>query len=499
METPSLSDRKQTRPQMPARLLLVDDERAAQLALSKLLEDLGKVSIADSGRQGLRLAKEQHFDVILLDSDMPGMSGLEVCRALKADKKLSEIPVIFVTGDHSEELETRALEQGAADFLTKPVRRSQVIARVRAQLRISQASAARQRVIQRLELALIAGHLGTWDWSPELDQFRWHDTMGTVRGRLPSTVGTLADHLDGIADKERGRLEAWMRELSFNPESSNIEYPVEVGERSRVIRSRKSFLRDPEGRLIRIIGIDQDVTDWHQAAAQLKSANRQLEQFAYFASHDLQAPARQMAAFARIAGDHLDNSQYDSARNSLSQISAAGERLQSLVKSFLDLSYHRLAEPGEWRQSNMVSVVRPVLEDLRGEIQARKAIIQLGEMTGAYMPVNLVAHVWLNLILNALQHAASQPPEITIGQIDKSNGVAYYVENLATPGDGPASPLEEAHAASAEGHGLGLLICKNIVRVLGGRLWSEPGEQGKLRMLFSIERRSVPRKSRAIG
>lgn len=94
---------------------------------------------ATNGRDALSQAAEELPDLILLDVDMPGMDGFEVCRQLKADVQTRTIPVIFVTGKGETEDEARGLEVGGIDYLTKPVRPAIVRARVRNHLELKRA------------------------------------------------------------------------------------------------------------------------------------------------------------------------------------------------------------------------------------------------------------------------------------------------------------------------------------------------------------------------
>jgi diguanylate cyclase (GGDEF)-like protein len=82
------------------------------------------------------MARESIPDLILLDAEMPGMSGFLVCEALKADRELADVPVIFVTSHREPEFEISGFELGAADFIAKPVNAALVLARVKAQLRV---------------------------------------------------------------------------------------------------------------------------------------------------------------------------------------------------------------------------------------------------------------------------------------------------------------------------------------------------------------------------
>ncbi|WP_317201559.1 diguanylate cyclase domain-containing protein [Janthinobacterium sp.] len=126
------------------RILIVDDAMENVQVLHQLLGDEHDVVFALDGAKALQLAQAQRPDLILLDAVMPGMDGYAVCAALAATPELSGIPVIFVTSLNEPEDETRALEAGAVDFISKPFNAAVVRARVRSQLTIKrQADALR--------------------------------------------------------------------------------------------------------------------------------------------------------------------------------------------------------------------------------------------------------------------------------------------------------------------------------------------------------------------
>ena len=118
------------------RLLVVDDQPVNIQALHQVFAADCQVLMATSGAQALALCRDKQPDLVLLDVQMPGMDGYELCAQLKADALLSTIAIIFVTSNNRPEDETRALEAGAADFITKPFNPAVVRARVRAQLTI---------------------------------------------------------------------------------------------------------------------------------------------------------------------------------------------------------------------------------------------------------------------------------------------------------------------------------------------------------------------------
>jgi diguanylate cyclase (GGDEF)-like protein len=120
---------------MHDNILLVDDDPGTIRVLATILADIGNLAFAISGEDALRMARESVPDLILLDAEMPGMSGFLVCEALKADSELAHVPVIFITSHRGPEFEISGFELGAADFIAKPVNASLVLARVKAQLR----------------------------------------------------------------------------------------------------------------------------------------------------------------------------------------------------------------------------------------------------------------------------------------------------------------------------------------------------------------------------
>lgn len=120
-------------PERP-RLLVVDDQPINIRALYQMFRTDHEVFAATSGQQALAICQDVAPDLILLDIEMPHMDGLETCRRLKADPATADIPVIFVTAQSEPADETRGLNAGAVDFISKPVNPAVVRARVKTHL-----------------------------------------------------------------------------------------------------------------------------------------------------------------------------------------------------------------------------------------------------------------------------------------------------------------------------------------------------------------------------
>jgi DNA-binding response OmpR family regulator len=121
----------------PAKLLIVDDKTANLDLLRDMLIPMGyNIFFATSGSQALNIASQVLPDLILLDVMMPEMDGFETCRQLKADDRLHEIPVMFVTARTDVEDLAKGFEAGGVDYVTKPVKRPEVLARIKTHLQI---------------------------------------------------------------------------------------------------------------------------------------------------------------------------------------------------------------------------------------------------------------------------------------------------------------------------------------------------------------------------
>ncbi|MEE9551599.1 MAG: response regulator [Gammaproteobacteria bacterium] len=142
------------------KILIVDDERFNINVLADLLKPNYKIMVAINGKQALKAAQsDSPPDLILLDIMMPEIDGYEVCRQLKADEKTHEIPVIFVTAMGQESDETKGLEIGAVDYITKPISSAIVEARVKVQIERKEheeaiaAAHARMQLLKKIAVA----------------------------------------------------------------------------------------------------------------------------------------------------------------------------------------------------------------------------------------------------------------------------------------------------------------------------------------------------------
>ncbi|MFM2482064.1 response regulator [Celerinatantimonas sp. YJH-8] len=148
-------------------ILVVDDAADTLSFINDTLEQAGMdVLVALEGKQALMIASQIRPDMILLDAMMPQMDGFATCQALKADPKLADIPVIFMTGLSQTEDIIRGLEVGGVDYLTKPIEPAELLARMRVHLDNAKRAAQAQTALDATGQQLVTvNRLGRITWA----------------------------------------------------------------------------------------------------------------------------------------------------------------------------------------------------------------------------------------------------------------------------------------------------------------------------------------------
>jgi|688.fasta_scaffold150910_2 sigma-B regulation protein RsbU (phosphoserine phosphatase) len=137
------------------KILVIDDDMVMQMILKNILQAQGyEVFVAQNGTEGIALAQKHHPALVLCDWMMPDIDGLEVCRQVKLEQNVYSSIFILLTSKAAIEDKVKALDHGADDFLSKPIDKSELIASVRAGLRIYQLNQDLQVQKQLLEAEL---------------------------------------------------------------------------------------------------------------------------------------------------------------------------------------------------------------------------------------------------------------------------------------------------------------------------------------------------------
>lgn len=128
---------------MAISVLVIDDEEDYRIIIQEVLRGAGMdVRLAKDGEEGLRMLKEAPADIVLVDWMMPRLDGEQFCRAMRAEPKFKDLPVLMLTVKQTADEELEALHFGVDDFVVKPFRAPELLARVRAALRRTEKKAA---------------------------------------------------------------------------------------------------------------------------------------------------------------------------------------------------------------------------------------------------------------------------------------------------------------------------------------------------------------------
>jgi CheY-like chemotaxis protein/DNA-binding CsgD family transcriptional regulator len=177
-------------------VLIVDDVPENLALLHDALDEAGyTVLVATNGESALARARQSVPDVILLDAMMPGIDGFEVARRLKADYSTQHVPIVFMTGLTETEHVVAAFAAGSADYVTKPIRPAEVLARIAAHTQ-------RARQMKQARGALDASGQATVAVHPD----------GRLAWRTDLARKLLADYLDATGDEAPARLLQWLGE-----------------------------------------------------------------------------------------------------------------------------------------------------------------------------------------------------------------------------------------------------------------------------------------------
>ena len=238
-------------------LLAEDDPLVAQTTMDILAELPVEVSVVGSGREALERTQAAHPDLLLLNTVLPELDGFKVATALKANPETRDIPIIFMTARSRVEDKVRGLELGAEDCLVKPIRREELLARVKHVLRRAEA----QRATPPPETSLMRGRLEMMSLPNIIQALEVERRTGllylTTTGRSGEIVfseGQISAAMEGprLGEAAVYCLLAWT-EGEFALESTGGNLPAEA----RVTRSNQSLLMEGHRRLDEIPGLRQ--------------------------------------------------------------------------------------------------------------------------------------------------------------------------------------------------------------------------------------------------
>jgi PAS domain S-box-containing protein len=376
--------------------------------------------------------------------------------------------------------------------------------------RIDEQDRALRESEERLNLALMSSGVGTWSWNVVENSIIWDDYIHPLFGLKPKTFpGRFEDLLHLVHPNDRDHVKEVVAETLENDAPYDTEYQVIWPDGTmRVLAARgKVVFRDPAGKPVRMTGVCWDMTEEKRAGEQLRTllaelerSNKELEQFAYVASHDLQEPLRMVSSYTQLLEQRYRDKLDGDAREFINYAVDGARRMQRLINDLLEFS----------RVSTRAKRLEPVdANEVLGTVRANlSAAIEDGGalVTNEQLPTVMVDPTQLgqllqNLIGNAIKFKGAESPRVHIAACEgegewvftvRDNGVGIDPEYF----DRIFVIFQRLHVtAEYPGTGIGLAVCKRIAERHGGRIWveSEPGNGATFS--FSIPKSSGAQES----
>ena len=342
------------------------------------------------------------------------------------------------------------------------------------------AESAIRRSEERLKLALDAGQIGVWDWDVVQNRIEWtdlvYDIHGVERGGVPGGVENFSqlihpDDQDRIIQAIRAALE---QGAPYDVEFRVIHPNREI----HWVATTAQVLRNEEGKPVRMLGATTDITARKQADAELRRKNRDLEEFAFVASHDFREPLRTVNIYTQLI---LKSLKEENEKISLyaSFVGQGVTRMEALIEDLLKFSRVVLNEEQRIESVDLSASLNDALSLLQNSVAESGAVVTVEPLPRVRGNEMQMTHVFQNLLSNALKYRKSEVrSEIHVSAKPDGNQWIISVEDNGIGFDGQFADyvfglFKRLHGDDYPGTGLGLAICARIVERYGGRIWAE--------------------------
>lgn len=414
---------------MPLGNILVVDDTAENLRLlSTMLTQSGYAPrCVINGKMALRACNSNPPDLILLDIMMPEMNGYEVCQHLKLEAKTREIPVIFISAKDEVFDKVNAFTVGGVDYISKPFQFEEVLARIESHLSLRnlQKQLKEQNVLLQEEIT---------------SRLAVEKTLQEKNLILQQEIST------------RRAVEKALQE-------QNLVLQQEISHRQR---AESALLKSNQ---------------------ELARSNAELEQFAYVASHDLQAPLATIASYAQLLEKRYKDQLDSQASKFIGNIVQGCTRMQTLIDDLLEYSrVGRSQKPFQLTDCN--HAVEQALANLQGAIRQTQAVVTYSELPAVMGDISQLVQLFQNLVGNSIKYRHDAPPLVHITACKQEKDWLFSVSDngigIATQHQARIFQIFQRLHTQKEysGTGIGLAICQKIVERHGGYIWvdSKPGQ-----------------------
>ncbi|MEO5603054.1 MAG: ATP-binding protein [Cyclobacteriaceae bacterium] len=343
---------------------------------------------------------------------------------------------------------------------------------------------------EKLNGAQQLAHIGSWEWNIVDNAIEWSDELYRIFGMSREDFeANYENYLKCIHPDDRENVSGIVQKAYQDHQPFNFFHRLILPNGDeRTLHGRGEVSLNNEGKIIRMIGTAQDVTERKKAEEklnqyniELERKNKEIEQFAYAASHDLQEPLRSISNFSKLLAEKLEKYPDEEMNQYMSLISGGASRMSNLIFDLLE--YSRIGKDMSKPATDCDKLVREILTDLTAIIEESDAEIHIEKLP--VIKCYDLESVFQNLIINAIKFKKKGiPPVVNISATDigkeflftiKDNGVGIEKEYY----DRIFIIFQRLHLRTEyAGTGIGLSLCKKIIEMHGGKIWVE-SEFGK--------------------
>jgi PAS domain S-box-containing protein len=468
------------------RILNVDDNDSSRYAVHRVLERAGfEVGDAANGAEALRRAREERPDLVLLDINLPDITGFDVCRQLKAAPETSDIPVMHITASYARSSDqVSGLEGGAEAYLIEPVEPEVLVATIRAVLRARHAEEAARGLAREWQITFDAMR----------DGVALLDTQGRIQRANESMTALVGRGKAELAGVDTAKL--WS---SLPAEKQPFNRALELGRRESVeieYKDRRFNIAvdpifDEHGQAVGAVQIVSDVTENRRLEEQFREAQKfeTVGTLAAGVAHD----------FNNLLTSVMGNASL--VLGEMSEANPMHARLRDVVRASqraADLTRQLLAYSGKGRHYLQKVEISSVLQGMRGLIEAAvPKKISIDWQLAPHLPEveadsNQLQQIVMNFVNNAAEAIGDAAGCITISTGRNEHGCAYL--EVADDGCGMDAEtkgriFDPFFSTKFTGRGLGLAAVAGIVRGHKGSIdvTSSPGQGSAFRVSFPCE------------
>jgi PAS domain S-box-containing protein len=340
---------------------------------------------------------------------------------------------------------------------------------------------------EKLELALENASIGVWVWDILTNAIEWDERMERIFGLEPGSFGKNYDAFEAcLIEEDIPHTRSAIKKALEEEVPFETVYRIHFKDKDvKYINAKALLTKNKEGKAVKMTGVCFDITEMKKGAEQtlfklnedLLRSNKDLEQFAYVASHDLQEPLRMVSSFTQLLSQRYSYKLDKNAHEFIQFAVDGAARMQTLINDLLTFS--RVQTRGkDFSNVDMYSVLGNVINYLQLRIQEKNALVTNDELPTVSADEGQMIQLLQNLVGNAIKFSGKMP----VIHITSKEEKDYFIFSVKDNGIGIEPQyfdrifqiFQRLHPKEEySGTGIGLAICKRIVERHGGKIWVE--------------------------